>query len=93
MPAIQDGTFRLRKGTWHLEHGTRKGCHYYTTLGVPLTAYSSDRACPCHVHLSLPCPPRGARSKEMRCIRCFKFHCVKEVVYAIILSSFMVLIR
>src|SRR5713101_6561262 len=36
-------------------HGTRKGCHYYTTLGRPLTVYSSrspmyrgTRACPCH---------------------------------------------
>ena len=26
----------------------RKGCHYSTTLGAPLTVYSSDRACPCH---------------------------------------------
>src|SRR5713226_3598748 len=25
-------------------HGTRKGCHYYTTLGAPLAVYSSDRA-------------------------------------------------
>src|SRR6266699_3976119 len=36
-------------------HGTRKGCHYYTTLERPLTVYSSGRACPCHVRLPLPC--------------------------------------
>ena len=52
------------------EHGTRKGCHYYTTLTRPLIEYSSGRACPCHAHLlpamlttpchahySLPCSP------------------------------------
>ncbi len=58
----------------HFWHDTRKECHYYTTLGRPLTVYSSDRACPCHAHLPLPrrlaimsacpCHARHLRSKQ-----------------------------
>src|SRR6266699_461714 len=45
-------------------HGTRKGCHYYTTLGAPLPVYSSDRACPCHARL--PChTPSSARVQRV----------------------------
>jgi len=30
-------------------HGTRKGCHYYTTEQLRRLVYSSERACPAHV--------------------------------------------
>jgi hypothetical protein len=47
----EDLAIRVRctflRGAQYGGHGTRKGCHYYTTLGA-LIVYSSDRACPCH---------------------------------------------
>src|SRR5260221_4202716 len=48
-------------------HGTRKGCHYYTTLGRTLTVYSSRsriyrgiRACPCHAAICAHCKKGAA---------------------------------
>src|SRR6266487_5315738 len=40
--------FIILRGAQYGGHGTRKGCHYSTTLGAPLIVSSSDRACPCH---------------------------------------------
>src|SRR6266700_6725966 len=42
------------------EHGTRKGCHYYTTELLRRLVYSSERACPSH-----------GRAKDLTDTRCW----------------------
>src|ERR1700736_6547951 len=44
---------RLTRNTSYLKCIEHKPCHYYATLRMRGFVHSSDRACPCHVYLSL----------------------------------------